>query len=149
NGELHNLYSSPSIIRMIKSRRMRLAGHVAKVYEWSRKFANGVTSVEDAPRPGQEHRVVTPENTAAVEVIVRENRRVTLNEIAASSNIRGKGNSLPLLNVLMQESESHIGIGNPLPENRSGLSAKLTISPPPSRECLEFTSIACCPPSCC
>jgi hypothetical protein len=30
NEELHNLYSSPSIIRMIKSRRMRWAGHVAR-----------------------------------------------------------------------------------------------------------------------
>jgi hypothetical protein len=30
NEELHNLYSSPGIIRMIKSRRMRLAGHVAR-----------------------------------------------------------------------------------------------------------------------
>jgi hypothetical protein len=29
--ELHNLYSSPDTIRMIKSRRMRLAGHVARV----------------------------------------------------------------------------------------------------------------------
>jgi hypothetical protein len=29
NEELHNLYSSPSIIGMIKSRRMRGAGHVA------------------------------------------------------------------------------------------------------------------------
>jgi hypothetical protein len=29
NEELHNLYSSPSIIRMIKSRRMRGAGHIA------------------------------------------------------------------------------------------------------------------------
>jgi hypothetical protein len=28
NEELHNLYSSPSVIRMIKSRRMRWAGHV-------------------------------------------------------------------------------------------------------------------------
>ncbi|PNF24648.1 hypothetical protein B7P43_G18238 [Cryptotermes secundus] len=55
-----------------------------QVYEWSRKFANGVTSVEDDPRLGQAHRVVTPENTAAVEAIVRENRQVTLNEIAAS-----------------------------------------------------------------
>jgi hypothetical protein len=27
--ELHNLYSSPDIIRQIKSRRMRWAGHVA------------------------------------------------------------------------------------------------------------------------
>ena len=31
-----------------------------QVYEWSRKFANGVTSVEDAPRPGQAQRVVIP-----------------------------------------------------------------------------------------
>jgi hypothetical protein len=30
NEELHNLYSSPSIIRMIKSRRMRWVGHVAR-----------------------------------------------------------------------------------------------------------------------
>jgi hypothetical protein len=29
NEELHNLYCSPSIIRIIKSRRMRWAGHVA------------------------------------------------------------------------------------------------------------------------
>jgi hypothetical protein len=29
NGELHNLYSSPDIIRQIKSRRVRWAGHVA------------------------------------------------------------------------------------------------------------------------
>jgi hypothetical protein len=32
NKELHNLYSSPSIIR-IKSRRMRWAGHVARMGE--------------------------------------------------------------------------------------------------------------------
>jgi hypothetical protein len=29
--ELHNLYSSPDIIRKIKSRRMRWAGHVARM----------------------------------------------------------------------------------------------------------------------
>jgi hypothetical protein len=33
NEELHNLYSSPSIIRMIKSRRMRWAGHVTCIGE--------------------------------------------------------------------------------------------------------------------
>jgi hypothetical protein len=33
NEELHNLYSSRSIIRMIKSRRMRWAGHVARMGE--------------------------------------------------------------------------------------------------------------------
>jgi hypothetical protein len=33
SGELHNLYSSPDIIRQIKSRRMRWAGHVARMGE--------------------------------------------------------------------------------------------------------------------
>jgi hypothetical protein len=33
NEELHNLYSSPSIIRMIKSKRLRWAGHVAHMGE--------------------------------------------------------------------------------------------------------------------
>jgi hypothetical protein len=31
--ELHNLYSSPDIIRQIKSRRMRWAGHVTRMGE--------------------------------------------------------------------------------------------------------------------
>jgi hypothetical protein len=33
NEELHNLYSSPSIIRIIMSSRMRLAEHVARMGE--------------------------------------------------------------------------------------------------------------------
>jgi hypothetical protein len=33
NEELHNLYPSPSIIRIIKSRRMRWARHVAQMWE--------------------------------------------------------------------------------------------------------------------
>jgi hypothetical protein len=33
NEELHVLYSSPNIIRQIKSRRMRWAGHVARMGE--------------------------------------------------------------------------------------------------------------------
>jgi hypothetical protein len=33
NEELHSLYSSPNIVRVIKSRRMRLAGHVARMGE--------------------------------------------------------------------------------------------------------------------
>jgi hypothetical protein len=33
NEELHNLYSSPSIIRIIESRRMRWAEHVAQMGE--------------------------------------------------------------------------------------------------------------------
>jgi hypothetical protein len=45
NEQLHILYSSPSIIRMMKSRRMRWAGHVARMgrremhigYWWERQ----------------------------------------------------------------------------------------------------------------
>jgi hypothetical protein len=33
NEELHNFYSSPNIIRMLKSRRMRWAGHVGRMEE--------------------------------------------------------------------------------------------------------------------
>ena len=50
-----------------------------QVYEWTRKFMNGISSVIHSARPGQAHRVVTPEAIAAVEAIVKENRRVTVN----------------------------------------------------------------------
>jgi hypothetical protein len=33
NDEFHNLYSTPNIVRVIKSRRMRWAGHVARMGE--------------------------------------------------------------------------------------------------------------------
>jgi hypothetical protein len=33
DDELHNLYSSPNIVRVIKSRRMGWAGHVARMGE--------------------------------------------------------------------------------------------------------------------
>ena len=33
NEELHSLYRSPNIIRVIKSRRLRRAGHVARMEE--------------------------------------------------------------------------------------------------------------------
>jgi hypothetical protein len=39
NEELHNLYSSPNIIRTIKSRRMRWTGHVARM--WRRGVHTG------------------------------------------------------------------------------------------------------------
>ena len=33
NEELHSLYRSPNILRVIKSRRLRWAGHVARMEE--------------------------------------------------------------------------------------------------------------------
>jgi len=41
---------------------------------------NCSSSVTDSPRPGQAHPIVTPEAIATVEAIVKENRRVTVNE---------------------------------------------------------------------
>jgi hypothetical protein len=46
NEKLHNLYSSPSIIRMIKSRRMRWAGHVAPVGDKRNAYMNLVEKPE-------------------------------------------------------------------------------------------------------
>jgi hypothetical protein len=37
NEELHDLYSSPSIIRIITAMRMRWAGHVARMGERRRR----------------------------------------------------------------------------------------------------------------
>jgi hypothetical protein len=46
NEELHNLYSSPSIIRMIKSRRMRWAEHVARIWEMRNAYRILVGNLE-------------------------------------------------------------------------------------------------------
>jgi hypothetical protein len=40
NEELHNSYSSPNLISMIKSKRMRLAGNVARMGE--KRFAYSI-----------------------------------------------------------------------------------------------------------
>jgi hypothetical protein len=46
-----NLYSSPSIIRMIKSRRMRWAGHVARVGEKRNAYRIFVEGKKSLGRP--------------------------------------------------------------------------------------------------
>jgi hypothetical protein len=40
NEEIHNLYGSPSIIRMIKSRKMSMAGHIERMGE--KRIACGI-----------------------------------------------------------------------------------------------------------
>jgi hypothetical protein len=46
NEELHDFYSSPSIIRRVKARRMRLAGHVARMGEKRNAYRLLVTKPE-------------------------------------------------------------------------------------------------------
>jgi hypothetical protein len=50
NEKLHNLYSSPSIIRIIKSRRKRWAGHVARKKEKRNIYRLFVGKSEGKPR---------------------------------------------------------------------------------------------------
>ena len=72
-----------------------------QVYEWSRKFVNGVSSVTDSPRPGQAHRAVTPEAIAAVEAIVKENHRITVHEIATHLDM-GHGSAHRIVRDVLQ-----------------------------------------------
>jgi hypothetical protein len=48
--ELHNLYSSPSIIRMIKSRRMRWVEHVTRMGE-KRNSCRILVGIPEGKRP--------------------------------------------------------------------------------------------------
>ena len=50
NEELHSLYRSPNIVRLIKSRRVRWTGHVARMEEGGGAF-NIVTSEPTEKRP--------------------------------------------------------------------------------------------------
>jgi hypothetical protein len=50
NEELHDLYSSPSMIRIIKSRRMRWAGNVARMGE-KRNMYRLLVGKPDGKRP--------------------------------------------------------------------------------------------------
>jgi len=79
-----------------------------QVYEWTGKFMNGISSVTDSPRPGQAHPVVTPEGIAAVEAIVKENRRVTVNEIACNGGLHRKMKSMCLLCSVNSEIKKYL-----------------------------------------
>jgi hypothetical protein len=50
NEELHNLYSFPDIIKQVKSRRMRWAGHLARMGE-ERKLYKVLVGKPEGKRP--------------------------------------------------------------------------------------------------
>jgi hypothetical protein len=53
NDELHNLYSSPDIVRVIKSRRMKWAVHVARMGEGRGVYRVLVGRLEGKRSPGR------------------------------------------------------------------------------------------------
>jgi hypothetical protein len=56
NEEIHNLYSSPSIIRIIMSRRMKWAEHVARMGEKRNVYRLLVGKPEGKGQPGRPRR---------------------------------------------------------------------------------------------
>jgi hypothetical protein len=62
NEELHNLYSSPNIIRMIKSKRMRWAGLMARMGETRNAYRILVGKPEGKRQLGRPRRRWVDEN---------------------------------------------------------------------------------------
>jgi len=61
NEELKYLYSSPNIFRVIKSRRIRLAGHVARIGEGMRRIqvlGGGLESKRPLGMAGVDGRII-------------------------------------------------------------------------------------------
>jgi hypothetical protein len=58
-----------------------------QVYEWDRKFENWASRVSDAYYPSRPHTAYTPERMELVEQVIRENRRVTTDEVAVELGI--------------------------------------------------------------
>jgi len=56
NEELNDLYSSPNIVRLIKSRRMRWAGHVARMEETRALYKVLVSKPEGKKQLGRPRR---------------------------------------------------------------------------------------------
>jgi len=61
NEELNDLYSSPNIVRVIKSRRMRWAGHVARMLE-SRVVYRVLMGKPEGKRPLGRHSRIWEDN---------------------------------------------------------------------------------------
>jgi len=60
HDELHDLYSSPNIIRMIKSRRKRWAGHVARMGGgvYTGFWCGGLRERDQLEDPGIDGRII-------------------------------------------------------------------------------------------
>jgi len=57
------------------------------VYEWIEMFENGRTSVMDAERSGRPATATTMRNEERTLELIRENRRITVEEVAGRLNV--------------------------------------------------------------
>ena len=54
---------------------------MTSMHEWQKSVREGRTSLQDDLRPGQAHRAITPDVTARIHDLNRENRRITEEQI--------------------------------------------------------------------
>jgi hypothetical protein len=79
--------SSANICRRMKNvYGVHCLGRTA-LNNWCKKFRGGRTSIQDNPRPGQAHTVITDESVAAVNEIITKDRRVTTRAIVEATNL--------------------------------------------------------------
>ncbi|RUS70893.1 hypothetical protein EGW08_021347 [Elysia chlorotica] len=57
------------------------------VTHWVRKFKSGFLSVMDEPREGRPTSVVTEKNVSTVEGLVKQDRRITVKQLASETRI--------------------------------------------------------------
>lgn len=55
---------------------------LATVKRWSKRFREGRESCKDNPRPGQSHRAITTDTIAQVDQLIRQERRIGIDELA-------------------------------------------------------------------
>ena len=60
---------------------------LTSVHEWQKRFLEGRASLQDYSRPGQSHRAITPDVIARIDGVIRENRRVTEEQIRVQVGI--------------------------------------------------------------
>ena len=71
-----------------------------QVYDWDRMFKSGVSSVTDTARSVQTHTAKTPEMVVGVERMLRENCRISLDEVVSELNISHDSSHHIIHNVL-------------------------------------------------
>ena len=60
---------------------------LATVKRWSKRFTEGHESCKDDPRPVQSHLAITPDTTAQVDELIRQERRISIDELTERVNI--------------------------------------------------------------
>ena len=73
-------------LRMCAQYGVKVLSHII-VYEWIEMFENGCTSVADAERSGRPAATTTTRNEERTLELIRENRRITFEEVAGRLNV--------------------------------------------------------------